>query len=132
MSFEKWPPEIHESLDQIKRRISAKKIKETTVSINKETCTAIIQGSGSEPYQTSLTSCSCFDYESRGFPCKHIYYLAISLGCFPDFPALNRQKAKDFNDNIPNEIAHFQQAFESGAISADKFVKIVTAIQNGK
>lgn len=31
-------------------------------------------------YDTSLSQCTCYDFQSRRLPCKHMYRLAVELG----------------------------------------------------
>lgn len=130
--FNCWDNEIHKSVDQMKRIISAQKIKASDIKLDRSSETAIIQGSGSEPYRVTLNSCTCFDFESRKLPCKHIYRLSSELGCGPVLNSIDKKAAKSFVDSIPDEVSHFYHLYEIGAISADKFTKIATAIQSGK
>lgn len=74
-----WDNEVHKSVDQIKRIISAQKIKSSEIEIDQLSESATIKGSGSNPYHVTLNSCTCFDFESRKLPCKHIYRLASEL-----------------------------------------------------
>lgn len=80
MTFGKWPEKIHSSTDQEKRIKSAKAAKTTPLSVDKETLAGIFPGSGKEPYQVSLDSCTCGDFRRRGLPCKHMYRLAMECG----------------------------------------------------
>ena len=80
MTFGKWPEEIHISEDQLSRIKSATSAKTTPMSIDKDSMTGIFAGSGKEPYQVNLDSCTCGDFHRRKLPCKHIYRLAIELG----------------------------------------------------
>ena len=80
MTFGKWPEEIHISEDQLSRIKSATSAKTTPMSIDKDSMTGIFSGSGKEPYQVNLDSCTCGDFHRRKLPCKHIYRLAIELG----------------------------------------------------
>lgn len=127
-----WDNEVHKSVDQIKRIISARKIKSSEIEIDQLSESATIKGSGSNPYHVTLNSCTCFDFESRKLPCKHIYRLASELGCGPALKSLDKKSSKAFTDSIPSEINRFYQLYESGAISAEKFTKIAAAIQSGK
>lgn len=47
-------------------------------------CQAEIRGDSGRNYRTSLISCSCPDFRSRGGPCKHMLFLLFTL-CSPDF-----------------------------------------------
>ena len=46
---------------------------------------AMILGESGQVYQTSLHSCSCPDFQARHQPCKHMYRLALELGCLLSF-----------------------------------------------
>ena len=80
INFGGWPEELHETEDQQKRIASAKKAETTPSSIDRETQTGVFPGSGKNPYQTSLTRCSCQFFRAKGVPCKHMYRLAMELG----------------------------------------------------
>lgn len=132
MTFGKWEESIHNDLEQLKRIASANSLKSTQVQVHKENESAIIQGSGSSPYEVTLNNCTCFDFESRKLPCKHMYRLALELGLLTDLPALNKQASKSFNENVQSDIDHYFYLYKTGAISLDKFIKIATALQKGK
>lgn len=130
MGFGKWPDEIHKEIDQLKRIANAKKInKKKVLEIDKEAQTASIAGSSGEVYSVTLDDCDCADFaHSKGKPCKHIYRLAIELDLLPEPPVLNPEKAKEFADSIPAEVERFTRLYNEGAIGADKYIKIVTAL----
>lgn len=132
MTFGKWEESIHNNLEQLKRIASANGLKPAQVQVNKENKSAIIQGSGSSPYKVTLNNCTCFDFESRELPCKHMYRLALELNLLTDLPALNKQASKSFNENVQSDIDHYFELYKTGAISLDKFIKIATALQKGK
>lgn len=66
--------------DEQKRLTSAQQSKTTPTSIDREHETGVFYGSGKDPYQTSLASCTCNDFVRRKKPCKHIFRLAMELG----------------------------------------------------
>lgn len=66
--------------DEEKRLASAQQSKTSPLSVDKERETGVFYGSGKEPYQTSLASCTCNDFVKRKKPCKHIFRLAMELG----------------------------------------------------
>ena len=66
--------------DEEKRFASAQQSKTSPLSVDKEHETGVFYGSGKEPYQTSLASCTCNDFVKRKKPCKHIFRLAMELG----------------------------------------------------
>lgn len=78
-AFGPWP-EHPADADEEKRLASAQQSKTSPLSVNKEHETGVFYGSGKEPYQTSLASCTCNDFVKRKKPCKHIFRLAMELG----------------------------------------------------
>ncbi len=66
--------------DEEKRLASAQQSKTSPLSVDKEHETGVFYGSGKEPYQTSLASCTCNDFVKRKKPCKHVFRLAMELG----------------------------------------------------
>lgn len=66
--------------DEQKRLANAQQSKTTPTSIDREHETGVFYGSGKDPYQTSLASCTCNDFVRRKKPCKHIFRLAMELG----------------------------------------------------
>jgi endonuclease III-like uncharacterized protein len=129
MNFGNWDNSIHEHHDQIKRIATMQKIKPQNVSVNSKEKTAEIIGS-SGIYNVTLDSCTCYDFETRQMPCKHIYRLAFELGFLDNLPKTNRKASKAFKDNIQNEIEHYKEYYLNGAISIEKFNKIVNALQS--
>lgn len=75
--------------DEEKRLASAQQSKTSPLSVDKEHETGVFYGSGKEPYQTSLASCTCNDFVKRKKPCKHIFRLAMELGII-DAAYINR------------------------------------------
>lgn len=132
MTFGIWDKSIHNDLEQLKRIASAKTLKPVQIQLNKEKQSAIIEGSGSSPYEVTLNTCTCFDFESRQLPCKHMYRLALELGLLSELPVLDKQASKSFAEKVQIDIEHYFDLYQSGAISLDKFIKIATALQKGK
>lgn len=82
--------DIDSQPDQLKRQKSALKCK--IIELDKENKKAIFKGSGKDPYETTLDSCTCRDFVVRDLPCKHIYRLRMELE----------------DPNIPDEIQEFE------------------------
>ena len=123
MSFGIWDVSIHSKIDQIKRINTSKQIKsKNIVNIDVQGQTARILGSSGEIYEVTLDHCTCFDFNSQRGPCKHIYKLAAELDLLPPTPTFNAEKAE--------EIDRFKQQYLAGAISTDKFIKIVNALNS--
>ena len=131
MSFDKWDSSVHNNFEQLKRRISAAKIDEGDIELDPANQTARIYGSDPEPYLVTLEECSCYDFQSRNLPCKHMYRLALELGYLDDLPALNPDTEKKFEESIMDKIDHYYRALQDGAISADRFVEITNALLTG-
>lgn len=129
MNYGNWDSSVHENFEQIKRIAFMQKIKPENVSVNPDNQTAEIVGSDGT-YNVSLDSCTCYDFATRQLPCKHMYRLAFELGFLDDLPKVNRKASKDFKDNVQTEIDRFKEHYLNGAISIDKFNKIVNALQS--
>ena len=129
MTFANWDESIHSEPDQIAKIDRASKIKMADITYSDDMQSAII--SGTSTYQVTLHNCTCSSFvkTSGTKPCKHMYRLAIDNKLIATPPTKDSQAAKSFKDNIPQEIEHFKQLYDSGAISVDKFVAIAKALQ---
>lgn len=127
MNFGNWEENVHNDYEQIKRIAFMQRIKPENVTIFPEKQSAKIIGSDGI-YDVTLNSCTCYDFEARQLPCKHIYRLASELGYLDDLPKANRAAAKAFKESIPAEIEHYKDLYFSGAISIEKFNKIINAL----
>ena len=114
----------------MKRRLNGEKIKADAITVNVEDQTAVVVGSDPEPYRVSLSECSCFDFASREWPCKHIYRLASELGMLEDWPKVSRSGSKAALEDAQAEIERWRQEFLAGNISAKKYVKIADALMS--
>lgn len=91
LSFDGWPPSVHQQQPQYKRYQRSKS--DDMGIIAQWSDEYIIQGT-SGVYNTTLHSCTCPDFSGNlhgHAPCKHIYFLARHLGfdvdsIFIDFP----------------------------------------------
>ena len=77
-TFTKWSADEHGTTEQLDRIRRSAKVK--VLDYDQQSGVATIKGSGKEPYQTTLDSCSCADYAIRQLPCKHIYKVAALYG----------------------------------------------------
>lgn len=127
MNFGNWDDNVHNDYEQIKRIAFMQRIKPENVTVYPEKQSAEIIGTDGI-YKVTLNSCTCHDFKMQQLPCKHIYRLASELGYLEDLPSLNRKAAKAFKDTLPAEINHFKELYFSGAISIEKFNKIVNAL----
>lgn len=83
-TFGSWNAKVHDGQAQLERFEKAAHQPMAILSYNSQTGFAEVQGSGSGSYMTSLDECTCPDFDKRGRPCKHIYFLAIQMGYTSD------------------------------------------------
>ena len=75
-----WESSVHTNDAQIERQGRAMKYP-FTFKINKYSKTGIFSSTSEQPYYTTtLSRCTCKDFQDRALPCKHIYRLAVELG----------------------------------------------------
>lgn len=92
-----------------------------TFSVDKKTKTARFSSTSILPYyDTTLSSCTCADFEERKLPCKHIYRLAKELGVIDIVkrPAFDKDKLEDLKnssdiDNDPDQIKRQKSGMSS-------------------
>ena len=126
MTFGNWDEELHFDPKQVTKIANALEIKDSAVQLDPDTESALVSGTGNEPYRVTLNSCTCGSFKDKK-PCKHMYYLAMKLGLFAA-PARNPEAEKAFKKEIPNEIARYRDLYCKGAISAAKFAAIAKAL----
>lgn len=79
-----WNDVNHREINQLKRQKSAAEKKMQPISLSREDCVGVFQGS-SGTYEATLSSCTCMDFSirlSRKSPCKHIYRMGMEMGVF--------------------------------------------------
>lgn len=129
MTFGPWEESLHEEVDQLKRIGFAQRIKPENITVDPGKKTARVIGTEGI-YKVTLKSCTCFDFDGRRLPCKHMYRLAQELEIFDAIPKTNRKAAKAFKETIPADVERYKQAYLEGAIPFEKFNKIVNALQS--
>ena len=110
-----------------------------TFKINRKNETAQFSSTSILPYyDTTLSSCTCFDFEKRKLPCKHIYRLASELGFIEIIrrPSFDKEKLEDIKkssdiDNEPDQIKRQKSGMSSKCIPAEVNYEEETAIFNG-
>lgn len=127
MTFGNWDEALHRELEQINKRENALKV--VLKDVNPDAGTALVDGSGKEPYEVSLENCTCISFIQKNRPCKHMYRLATELGLIEEPPKKNREAAKAFKESLPSEIKRFEELYFSGAITAEKYAAIVKALK---
>lgn len=125
-----WPESVHNSLDQIKRIQSGKKLKKKIIEMDlksgQDSPVIVIQGSAKDPYVATMNTCTCADFSIRGLPCKHIYCLADQLGLLSGLPVYDKKNA---SFNPASDLKKYKELFEDGQISMDAYIKIGTVLE---
>ncbi len=129
-----WENSIHESEAQISRQGRAMTYP-FDFSIKRKNQTAKFSSTSDLPYyNTSLSSCTCGDFEERQLPCKHIYRLAVELGIIEiikrksgnwDKSKLDEIKKSDNIDNDPEQLKRQKSAMtkKCNPVELDKINK---------
>lgn len=130
--FSEWDESVHLSPDQVKRRLNGEKIKPGAIVVDAAAQTATVDGSGAEPYDVTLSGCTCSDFYSRGLPCKHMYRLAQELGLLVPWPTVNRKGERALYNEMGREVDRWMREYENGNISPEKYVKICDALLSRK
>ena len=89
-------------------------------------------------YDTTLSSCTCADFEKRKLPCKHIYRLAVELNLIEIIkrPTFNKKKLEDIKnssdiDNEPDQLKRQKSGMSSKCIPLEIDFENKTAIFKG-
>lgn len=89
-------------------------------------------------YSTTLSSCDCYDFQSRKLPCKHIYRLAAELGVIeiinrPTYDKETVQAIKESAsvDDQPDQIKRIEKAKEAKCKPLSIDYEAKTAIFSG-
>lgn len=126
ITFNGWfDDDIHNTFEQIKRIDSGSKLGKKILSFDADAKTMSIQGSGSEPYHTTLDDCDCPDFSFRQLPCKHMYCLALNLGLAANIPVY---KKKESSFDASAEIDRYTDLYMRGEVSCDVYVKICSVL----
>lgn len=133
-----WDNSIHCDESQINRQGYAITYP-FTFNINKKTKTARFSSTSILPYyDTTLSSCTCADFQERKLPCKHIYRLAKELGIidivrrssFDKEKLENIKKSSDI-DSEPDQIKRQKSGMSSKCKPVDINYDEKTAIFSG-
>lgn len=126
MYLEAWSPSVHESLDGLKRIISASKIASDSFTISSDGCTAFFTGSAPIPYETTQENCTCVDFQRRVLPCKHMYRLATELGADFSLPQFDPYAAIEYD--VEEDISRLKARWKAGQLTDDAFIKCAEAL----
>lgn len=115
------------SADDVKRLQSALGISRKKISLDRESGTASIQGSGSEPYDVTLEDCTCMDFTQRQQPCKHMIRLAVELGADFTLPKFDPKVALE--QGISSVIDLLHEKWMAGLITTDAYAACLAALE---
>lgn len=134
MKFGTWEIPEDEYIEEVKRYESARATGAKSVIASNydfagldEAGVATVYGSGGSPYECSLESCDCADFERRGYPCKHMIFLALNLGVDFDVPEFDPYKASEYD--IQEDISRLTDRWRSGQLTFDALSKCVNALK---
>ena len=109
--------------------------------VNKKNNTARFSSTSELPYyDTTLSSCDCFDFQERNLPCKHIYRLAVELNVIEiikrqgggyDVEKLNEIKSLDDIDSDPEQVKRQKSGMEAKCKPVEINRETKTAIFSG-
>lgn len=130
MTFGPFEIPEEELLEACKRLERAQAISpEAVLSFDVSARSMVIQGSDGCPYHVRLDGCECVDYERRQLPCKHIYRLALDLGCeFPEAPAFDPYLAAEYD--ISEDLDRLRRRWVSGQLTLAAYSKCVDALRS--
>ena len=119
-TWEDWEHSIHNDDAQISRQGCAMTYPMDIIKINEKKKTGRFSGTNAPYYNTTLSSCTCFDFQTRKLPCKHIYRLAVELNMIEiikrsgyDKEKLNEIK-KSYNiDTDPEQVKRQNSGMEA-------------------
>lgn len=121
-----WDVSIHEDEAQIARQGRAMNYP-FTFEVDKDNKTARFSSMTDLPYyDTSLKECTCYDFQERHLPCKHMYRLAVELGIIEIIkrPTYDKEKVEAIKnssdiDSDPDQIKRQKSAAKCKIISID-------------
>lgn len=119
-----------ELLEACKRLERARAIAvEDILSFDAQSRSMVIQGSEGYPYHVCLDGCECVDYGRRLLPCKHIYRLALELGCeFSEAPVFDPYSASEYD--ISDDLERLRSRWLAGQLTMSAYSKCVDALRS--
>ena len=110
-----------------------------TFKINKRSNSARFSSTSELPYyDTTLSSCTCMDFQERKLPCKHIYRLALELGVIDIVkrPTFDKDKLADIKessdiDNEPDQLKRQKSGMSAKCTPVEIDFENKTAIFKG-
>ncbi|MCD8294707.1 MAG: SWIM zinc finger family protein [Clostridia bacterium] len=124
-----WEPGIHDNLDQIKRIESGKKLEKQVRKLDRKKRSAVIEGSSGDMYKVTLDKCTCFDFQARQMPCKHMYCLAHMNGLLDDMPEYDSHNSSFDKDA---ELDRYLRLYLDGQIPVNGYIGVCSALSKIK
>lgn len=132
-----WDIDIHKEKEQINRQ-GRSMTYPFSFKINKRLQTAKFSSTTDLPYyKTSLKECTCYDFQGRHLPCKHIYRLAVELGIIEiinrNSIALGKERLEEIKnsgdiDSMPEQLDRQKRAGEKKCSPASIDYRNKTAV----
>lgn len=113
--------------DDVKRLQSGLAISRNKIGLDRINGKAKMQGSSSEPYYVTKTSCTCTDFSLRRRPCKHMIRLAVELGADFALPAFDPVAARNYD--MSEDISLLHDRWTSGLITTDAYAACLAALE---
>lgn len=85
--------------------------------------------SGDHHYNTTLNNCDCMDFKNRHMPCKHMLFLAYTVGAL----CLNKEKAVDTYREIDHQVFQLvedKKELEAEILNQKERLKGIKAIES--
>lgn len=101
---------------------------ESELSINEFAISAKVF-SGDHHYNTTLNNCDCMDFKNRHMPCKHMLFLAYTVGAL----YLNKEKAVDTYREIDHQVFQLvedKKELEAEILNQKERLKGIKAIES--
>lgn len=117
MGWEKWI-DVHNISDQMKRQASASKAECTPLFLDRDTMSALFNGSS--VYTTTTDSCTCVDFSRRKLPCKHMYRLAMELNLLDGDFKSDVKKTKGYIKSVSLPLSEGVAIVEKATEAAQK------------
>lgn len=118
--WDDWDVSIHSDKAQTDRQGRAMTYP-FTFQIDKNSQSARFSSTTDLPYyDTTLSNCTCYDFQKRKLPCKHIYRLAVELGVIEIIrrPSFDKDKVAEIKkssdiDNEPDQLKRQKSGMSS-------------------
>lgn len=134
-----WDVSVHDDEAQISRQARCMTYP-FSFDIDENKKTARFSSTTDLPYyETSLSGCTCYDFQERHLPCKHMYRLAVELGIIEiikrssfDRERIDEIKNSSDVDSDPDQMKRQKSAAKCKVVSIDYKAKTAIFAGSGK